>query len=199
MSEDNDPYRILGVPRGASRAMVRKQYFALCRQFHPDKSSIEGELATQTFIKAHEAYISLTGNQRTMTPTEYDAPPPCRQNHSSTSWYSTSSSQHKTPRRSYVWADGEDEWLPKSMVSRCSTIGCPLPQNENPWVSGARCCNKCGPMGEHGPMCTAWQHLVDILGTKYMERPWVRYDKNNKKHCFQEKVPVTKRICTRKR
>jgi hypothetical protein len=56
MSFDGDPYRILGLPRGASLAEVKRAYRLLAKQYHPDSA---GERALPRFLAIQAAYEAL--------------------------------------------------------------------------------------------------------------------------------------------
>ena len=50
-----DPYSVMGVSRDATRAEIKKQYYKLARECHPDKGGSHEE-----FIKINEAYELLS-------------------------------------------------------------------------------------------------------------------------------------------
>ena len=50
-------YEILGVSRSATDAQIRKSYFKLAKQWHPDKN--KSSRATEIFKKIAEAYRVL--------------------------------------------------------------------------------------------------------------------------------------------
>ncbi|HEY3523163.1 MAG TPA: DnaJ domain-containing protein, partial [Candidatus Limnocylindrales bacterium] len=56
MTFDGDPYRVLGLPHGASLAEVKRAYRLLAKQFHPDSA---GERALPRFLAIQAAYESL--------------------------------------------------------------------------------------------------------------------------------------------
>ncbi len=56
MSFDGDPYRVLGLARGASLAEVKRAYRLLVKQYHPDSA---GERALPRFLAIQAAYESL--------------------------------------------------------------------------------------------------------------------------------------------
>lgn len=53
-----DPYALLGVPRGARRAQVRRAYLALIKTLHPDVSR-DGEDTTAAAAALNDAYRSI--------------------------------------------------------------------------------------------------------------------------------------------
>jgi curved DNA-binding protein CbpA len=56
MAHGTDPYRTLGIPRGASIEEVRRAYRTLAKEFHPDTG---GEGATARFLAVQAAYEAL--------------------------------------------------------------------------------------------------------------------------------------------
>src|SRR6476620_7234717 len=74
--KNNDPYRELGITRGASEAEIKQAHRALARRFHPDASGGD----TGRFLAVQEAYSLLTDPLRRR---EWDArhsPSPVRAN-----------------------------------------------------------------------------------------------------------------------
>lgn len=63
-TEDQDPYQILGVEKGASSEEIKAAYRRLANQYHPDKVSHLGEefkvLAEKRFRAIQEAYQKLS-------------------------------------------------------------------------------------------------------------------------------------------
>lgn len=57
-----DPFKVLGLPRGASPQAVKKAFKALAREHHPDKSADPG--AERRFAEIREAYELLTDPRR---------------------------------------------------------------------------------------------------------------------------------------
>jgi hypothetical protein len=60
MGPQPDPYRILGLPRGASEAEVKAAYRRLAKAFHPDAA---GEKAIPRFLAIQAAYDAITGHE----------------------------------------------------------------------------------------------------------------------------------------
>lgn len=62
---EDDPYKILGLNRGAQKEDIRKAYAKLAAQYHPDKVQHLGrefqELAHEKFIAIQKAYNTLIG------------------------------------------------------------------------------------------------------------------------------------------
>jgi curved DNA-binding protein CbpA len=56
MRQPADPYRELGVPRGASEEQIKAAHRRLAKRYHPDASSGERE----RFLAIQEAYLLLT-------------------------------------------------------------------------------------------------------------------------------------------
>ena len=56
-----DPYRVLGVPRGASDDEVKKAYRSLSRKYHPDSNinNPNREMAEERFKEVQEAYKQI--------------------------------------------------------------------------------------------------------------------------------------------
>jgi len=61
--EDDDPHKILGVEKGASKADIKAVYKKLAAQYHPDKVQHLGrefqELAHKKFVAIQKAYDAL--------------------------------------------------------------------------------------------------------------------------------------------
>lgn len=61
--EESDPFKILGVERGASRDEIKTAYNRLAAQYHPDKVQHLGEefreLAHRKFVAIQRAYDEL--------------------------------------------------------------------------------------------------------------------------------------------
>lgn len=61
-----DPYKVLGVPPGASEAEIKAAYKKQAMRWHPDRNPENRELAEQKFKEISEAYSALssgTGQQ----------------------------------------------------------------------------------------------------------------------------------------
>lgn len=59
-SEGNCYYDVLGVPREATQAEIKKAYYKLSKQWHPDKNPDRAEEATAMFQQIGEAYQVLS-------------------------------------------------------------------------------------------------------------------------------------------
>eukprot|EP00980_Cylindrotheca_fusiformis_P005502 scaffold1170_cov122-Cylindrotheca_fusiformis.AAC.10 len=61
MNKGDDPYEILGIPHDADEAHIKKAYFKLARQYHPDKQTTEEDKATNgaIFARISDAYDLL--------------------------------------------------------------------------------------------------------------------------------------------
>ena len=58
-----DFYQVLGVPKGATKADIKKSYFQLAKQFHPDTN--QGDVkAAEKFKEATEAYEVLSDDEK---------------------------------------------------------------------------------------------------------------------------------------
>src|SRR3954468_10359368 len=64
-----DPYEVLGVPRDAGEAEVKKAFRRLARELHPDVNSTEP--AEEAFKEAAEAYEILSDAERRATYDRY--------------------------------------------------------------------------------------------------------------------------------
>jgi len=62
-------YEVLGLPRTASPAEIKKQYHNLARQFHPDRAK-DKELAQRLFVQINQAYQTLSDAEKR---SQYDA------------------------------------------------------------------------------------------------------------------------------
>ena len=59
-----DYYQILGVPRGASQAQIKKAYRKLAMQFHPDRNQGKEQWANEKFKGINEAFGVLGDPQK---------------------------------------------------------------------------------------------------------------------------------------
>jgi DnaJ domain len=60
MKTSSNYYQILGVAPWASEQTLRDSYRRLCRDYHPDTTTLEQEEALQKFLLLNEAYETLT-------------------------------------------------------------------------------------------------------------------------------------------
>jgi len=74
MRQPHDPYRELGVPRGATDDQIKAAHRRLAKRFHPDASSGERE----RFMAIQEAYLLLTDPLRRRDWDARHAPGPVR-------------------------------------------------------------------------------------------------------------------------
>ncbi len=65
-NEKEDPYSILGLPKGATLEDIKRAYRELAQKYHPDRVSHLGkefqELAEKRFKEINKAYQELTGS-----------------------------------------------------------------------------------------------------------------------------------------
>lgn len=54
-----DYYRVLQVPRHADRAVLRQAFLRLCKQHHPDASTLPAAVASERFRMIKTAYATL--------------------------------------------------------------------------------------------------------------------------------------------
>jgi len=64
--DDIDYYAILGIPKDATNAQIKKAYYQKARDFHPDKNA-DNPLAEQMFKKVSEAYTVLSDEEKRKT------------------------------------------------------------------------------------------------------------------------------------
>jgi molecular chaperone DnaJ len=65
-----DPYEVLGIPRGADDAQIKKAFRALARELHPDVNTEDPD-AEEKFKEAAEAYEILSDPERRATYDRY--------------------------------------------------------------------------------------------------------------------------------
>src|SRR5579859_2248243 len=70
MSATRDYYEVLGVPRGADEAAIKKAFRRLARELHPDVNSHDPD-AEEKFKEAAEAYEVLSDPERRATYDRY--------------------------------------------------------------------------------------------------------------------------------
>lgn len=54
-----DYYQVLQVPRHADRVMVRQAFLRLCKQHHPDTTTLPAAVANERFRRIRTAYATL--------------------------------------------------------------------------------------------------------------------------------------------
>jgi len=69
-STPRDPYEVLGVPRGADEAQIKKAFRSLARELHPDVNTDDPQ-AEEKFKQAAEAYEILSDPERRATYDRY--------------------------------------------------------------------------------------------------------------------------------
>jgi molecular chaperone DnaJ len=57
-----DYYSVLGVNKGSTAADIKKAYFKLAKEYHPDVNKTEG--AKEKFAEINEAYETLGDEQK---------------------------------------------------------------------------------------------------------------------------------------
>jgi molecular chaperone DnaJ len=71
----DDYYEILGVPRDASVSDIKKQYYKLAKQYHPDQNPNDAK-AAEKFAKLQNAYEVLSDDKRRAAYDTYGADGP---------------------------------------------------------------------------------------------------------------------------
>jgi molecular chaperone DnaJ len=71
---DKDYYKILGVPRSATREEVSRAYKQLAAKYHPDKHHTNPlyDLAEEKFKEINEAYHAIVGEEYVYTEQKTD-------------------------------------------------------------------------------------------------------------------------------
>jgi len=64
MRTSRNYYEILGLPRDATLAQIKRRYRQLVRKYHPDVAATDKETATRLFIQVREAYEVLSDPSR---------------------------------------------------------------------------------------------------------------------------------------
>ena len=77
MTGNSDPYRILGLPRGADEAAIRSAFRRLALRHHPDRNpgSKEAEERFKTIVAAYEILMDPRGRERWKTRRAANRPP----------------------------------------------------------------------------------------------------------------------------
>lgn len=100
MRTSRNYYEILGVPRNATFAQIKRRYKQLVRKYHPDVATTDKATAHRLFIQIREAYevLSDPSRRRAYDATlERQAAPTGSQRPSGTSQSSSTSSAYKSP------------------------------------------------------------------------------------------------------
>ena len=63
MADKRDYYEVLGVPKDADEAAIKKAYRVLAKKYHPDANPGD-ETAAEKFKEASEAYAVLSDPQK---------------------------------------------------------------------------------------------------------------------------------------
>ncbi|KAF9580891.1 hypothetical protein BGW38_002278, partial [Lunasporangiospora selenospora] len=61
-ASQQDPYSLLGVKKTASQAEIKKAYYGLAKQYHPDTN--KDPAAREKFVQIQEAYEILSDEQK---------------------------------------------------------------------------------------------------------------------------------------
>ncbi|KAL4623774.1 hypothetical protein GN956_G18348 [Arapaima gigas] len=69
IAADLDPYRVLGVPRSAGQAEIKKAYKQLAKEWHPDKN--KNPEAEDMFIKITKSYEILSNEEKRASYDQY--------------------------------------------------------------------------------------------------------------------------------
>lgn len=113
MAESLDPYRVLGVARGATKAQIKAAHRTLAKRFHPDSATGDARL----FRDVHEAYQLLADPLRRREWDARHAPGPVRADDQpatpSRRRRSTAAADNQTApptARTYRWSASEVPW-----------------------------------------------------------------------------------------
>ena len=66
MVPERDPYEVLGIQRGATKAQIRHAYRRLAKRYHPDVNAGDGA-AAERFKEVQRAYEALTDERPHLT------------------------------------------------------------------------------------------------------------------------------------
>lgn len=64
LKRGDDPYKILGVKRSATKDEIKKAYRQIIKKYHPDVANIDKKEAEKIFIRVNDAYELLTDENR---------------------------------------------------------------------------------------------------------------------------------------
>ncbi len=111
-----DPYRALGVARGATGAQIKRAHRTLAKRYHPDAATGD----TARFLAVHEAYRVLSDPLRRREwddkhapgPVRADATPPAHAPRKSSARARRAATDNAAPRskRAYRWSASEVPW-----------------------------------------------------------------------------------------
>jgi curved DNA-binding protein CbpA len=133
MADGLDPYRVLGVARGATKAQIKAAHRTLAKRYHPDASSGDA----RRFRDVHEAYQLLADPLRRREWDAHHAPGPVRADEPPAT----------PPRRRRQPADNPPPAPPTARTYRWSASEVPW------WEDGARSDNRRQP-GARRPRAT---------------------------------------------
>jgi curved DNA-binding protein CbpA len=113
-----DPYRALGVARGATSAQIKRAHRTLAKRYHPDAATGD----TARFLAVHEAYRLLSDallrrewdDKHAPGPVRADAPPARKPRRTAAHHprRTADADEHATPRstHAYRWSASEVPW-----------------------------------------------------------------------------------------
>ncbi len=137
-----DPYRALGVARGATAVQIKRAHRTLAKRYHPDAATGD----TAQFLAAHEAYRVLSDpllrrewdDRHAPGPVRADSPPPrgaAKARPRSRKQAQEAAPQRPRSTRSYTWSAAEVPWWEEGATrqrSRTRRPGRSAGDNERP-------------------------------------------------------------------